>query len=62
MTKEQKEARDWHEFQDNAARSIVTVAKVVFFPLLLAWGLVHGLKAGIVATLEKTLEVMRAWE
>ena len=62
MTKEQRIKKEWENWQDEVARNIITLAKVVFFPLLLAWGAIHGLKAGIVVTLEKALDVMRAWE
>lgn len=58
MTKEQRIEKDWQEWKGNVTHSIITLGKVLFFPLFLAWGAVHGIKAGLTVT----LEVMTAWE
>jgi hypothetical protein len=53
------ESREMEILKKDWTEAITTLAKVVFFPVILFWGLVYGAKAGIIKTLEKSLKIMK---
>lgn len=61
-----KEARltdaQWEDFKKEITSIIYTFGGILFTPLIILVAIGYGIKAGILVTVEKTLELLKGWE
>ena len=53
--------REWKELKGQLEEVIRLFGGLLFFPVILIVGIGHGIRAGLIVAIEKTLEMIKAW-
>ena len=56
------EDKDWEEFKRQVRGTVSLLGGLIFMPFILFLGLMHGIRAGIIATLKETLKMLKTWD
>jgi len=53
--------KEWEEFKKQISSVTSLFGWLLFVPVMFLVGIAYGIKTGIIAGAEKTLELMKAW-
>lgn len=52
---------EWDKFRREVAGTITLIGSLIFFPAILLLGIAHGIRAGLIEGMSRTLSTYRAW-
>jgi hypothetical protein len=61
-TAEETTDREWEEFKRQVRSVTIVLGSLLFAPVIILIGVGYGIRAGLIAGTEKTLELLKGWE